>query len=66
MTFTPSISNIFNRRGVPSFNLYQIYKEFVGISTNYENGDVTIEMEEGVTKTFTKADVALVRLTFDF
>ena len=41
-------------------------KEFVGILTNYENGDVTIEMEEGVTKTFTKADVALVRLTFDF
>ena len=41
-------------------------KEFVGILVNYENGDVTIEMEEGVTRTFAKADVALVRLTFDF
>jgi ribosome maturation factor RimP len=40
-------------------------KEFTGILTGYENGDVTIQMEDTV-KTFTKADVALVRLTFDF
>ena len=41
-------------------------KEFVGILTDYQNGDVTIEMEDETTRTFAKADVALVRLTFDF
>ena len=41
-------------------------KEFVGILTDYQDGDITIQMEEEVTRTFAKADVALVRLTFDF
>ena len=41
-------------------------KEFVGILTDYQDGDVTIEMEDGSLRTFAKADVALVRLTFDF
>ena len=40
-------------------------KEFVGILKNYQNGDITILMEDEE-KTFTKAEVALVRLTFDF
>ena len=41
-------------------------KEFVGILTDYQDGDVTIQMENDVTRTFAKAEVALVRLTFDF
>lgn len=40
-------------------------KEFVGILKEYKDGDVTIQMED-TEKTFLKADVALVRLTFDF
>lgn len=40
-------------------------KEFVGILKAYESGNVTIEIEEKE-MVFQKADVALVRLTFDF
>ena len=40
-------------------------KDFVGILKEYKDGDVTIQMED-TEKTFLKADVALVRLTFDF
>ena len=41
-------------------------KEFVGILTDYQDGDITIEMEDETTRVFAKTDVALVRLTFDF
>ena len=41
-------------------------KEFVGILKDYQNGDITIEMEGEEIRTFAKTDVALVRLTFDF
>lgn len=40
-------------------------KEFVGILTNYQEGNVTMEIE-GQSKTFEKAQIALVKLTFDF
>jgi len=40
-------------------------KEFVGLLKDYKDGDITIQMEEEE-KTFSKAEVALVRLTFDF
>lgn len=40
-------------------------KEFTGILQDYQNGDVTILTGEEE-KTFSKADIALVRLTFDF
>ncbi|MBQ9990785.1 MAG: ribosome maturation factor RimP [Lachnospiraceae bacterium] len=40
-------------------------KEFIGILKDYQNGDVTILVGEEE-KTFSKADIALVRLTFDF
>ncbi|MGN0304978.1 MAG: ribosome maturation factor RimP [Lachnospiraceae bacterium] len=40
-------------------------KEFVGILQAYQNGDITILMGDEE-RTFAKADVALVRLTFDF
>ena len=40
-------------------------KQFVGILQSYENGIITIETEKKEMK-FGKADVASVRLTFDF
>ena len=40
-------------------------KEFVGILQEYQDGNVTLEIE-GSSRTFEKADIALVKLTFDF
>ncbi len=40
-------------------------KEFVGILTDYQEGNVTMEIE-GQSKTFEKAQIALVKLTFAF
>jgi ribosome maturation factor RimP len=40
-------------------------KQFVGILQSYENGVITIETDKKEMK-FEKADVASVRLTFDF
>lgn len=40
-------------------------KEFIGILTGYENGAVTIS-EDGKEHTFSKDEIANVRLTFDF
>lgn len=41
-------------------------KEFYGILTAYDANTVTIEAEEGTSMTFAKADIALIRLAFDF
>ena len=43
-------------------------KEFVGISKefNKEENTFTVELEDGEETVFNRADVALVRLTFDF
>ena len=40
-------------------------KEFVGILEQYQDGNVTIEID-GKSRTFEKTDIALVKLTFDF
>lgn len=40
-------------------------KEFVGILENYDQGNVTLKMEDK-TVIFQKADIALVKLTIDF
>lgn len=40
-------------------------KDFTGILQHYQEGDVTLLMGEEE-RTFAKADIALVRLTFDF
>ena len=40
-------------------------KEFVGILEQYQDGNVTIEID-GISRTFEKTDIALVKLTFDF
>ena len=41
-------------------------KEFIGILKDYDKDTVTIEYEDGETMTFDKADIALIRLAFDF
>ena len=41
-------------------------KEFIGILKDYDKDTVTIENEDGETMTFDKADIALIRLAFDF
>ena len=51
-----------------SLRLYQTRdgsKEFAGTLSGYDNGDVTIEVG-GKTMTFSKKDVALVRLRVEF
>ncbi len=41
-------------------------KEFTGILVDFDKNNVTIEIEDGVTKTFSRTDIALIRLAFDF
>ena len=41
-------------------------KEFTGTLKSYEEGTVTIQMEDETLKTFEKGDIALIRLAFDF
>lgn len=41
-------------------------KEFYGVLTDYDAGNVTIEEEDGTARTFEKKDIALIRLAFDF
>lgn len=41
-------------------------KEFVGLLKSYDKEGFTIEKEDGEEITFNKAEVALVRLTFEF
>lgn len=41
-------------------------KEFTGILTNYDKNSVTIETEDGESLVFLRAEIALIRLAFDF
>ena len=41
-------------------------KEFYGILKAYDDATVTIETEDGTDQVFQKADIALIRLAFDF
>lgn len=41
-------------------------KEFYGILKAYDDSSVTIENEDGTEQVFQKADIALIRLAFDF
>ena len=41
-------------------------KEFYGILKAYDDSSVTIESEDGTEQLFQKADIALIRLAFDF
>lgn len=41
-------------------------KEFYGVLVAYDEDSVTIELEDGINKTFQKNELALIRLAFDF
>ena len=41
-------------------------KEFYGILQAYDDSSVTIETEDGTTRTFDKKDIALIRLAIHF
>lgn len=41
-------------------------KEFYGVLSAYDENSVTITAEDGSEQTFEKADIALIRLAFDF
>ncbi len=41
-------------------------KEFIGVLTAFDKDTITIEYEDGENQSFDRANVALVRLTFDF
>ncbi len=41
-------------------------KEWEGLLTAYDDHSVTIEKEDGTAAVFEKADIALIRLAFDF
>lgn len=41
-------------------------KEFYGTLTAYDENSVTITQEDGTERVFQKADIALIRLAFDF
>ncbi len=41
-------------------------KEYAGILKGYDKGTVIIEMEDGKEEVFARAEIALIRLVFDF
>lgn len=41
-------------------------KEFTGLLKSYDKENVTIELEDGTKETFARAEIALIRLAFDF
>ncbi|MGN0159070.1 MAG: ribosome maturation factor RimP [Brotaphodocola sp.] len=41
-------------------------KEFTGVLKSYDKEHVTIELEDGTEETFARAELALIRLAFDF
>lgn len=41
-------------------------KEYTGILKDFDKANVTIEFEDGEEKTFSRSDIALIRLAFDF
>ena len=49
-----------------TYRMIEKQKEFTGILKGYDEGTVTIEIENGTEKIFDKSDIALIRLAFDF
>ena len=41
-------------------------KEYAGVLKAYDKETVTIETEDGVEEVFTRPEIALIRLAFDF
>ena len=51
---------------IHTFRAITRQKEFIGLLQEFVNDSITIELESGETMNFARADLALVRLTFDF
>lgn len=51
---------------IRTYRAFDREKEFYGTLSAYDANTVTIEKEDGEKKTFEKADIALIRLAFDF
>lgn len=51
---------------IRTYRMIEKRKEFTGILKEYDENTVTIEEEDGTTKTFDKGKIALIRLAFDF
>ena len=49
-----------------TYKAFDKQKEFYGILVEYDDESVIIELEDGEKKKFSKSDLALVRLAFDF
>ena len=51
---------------VKTFRAIQHQKDFTGILKAYDKEKIVLELEDGEEMTFARADIALVRLAFDF
>ena len=51
---------------IRTYRMVDKKKEFTGILAAYDAETVTIEFEDGTTKTFNRGDIALIRLALDF
>lgn len=51
---------------IRTYRMIDKQKEFTGILKGYDENTVTIEEDGGNARTFEKADIALIRLAFDF
>ena len=51
---------------IRTYRMIAKQKEFTGILKEYDETTVTIEEDGGNVRTFEKADIALIRLAFDF
>ena len=51
---------------IHTFRAINRQKEFIGLLQEFDKDSITIELESGETMNLARADLALVRLTFDF
>lgn len=51
---------------VRTFKKIEKSKEFTGLLSSYDEDTVTIETEDGREMTFSRSDIALIHLAFDF
>lgn len=51
---------------IRTYRMVDKKKEFTGILKDYDKDTVTIELEDTQQKTFSKDEIALIRLAFDF
>ena len=51
---------------IRTYRMVDKKKEFTGILKSYDEETVTIELDDGTDQTFSKGDIALIRLAFDF